>query len=68
MEDMPAPAPAPPPPPPPQLVDVSSSAAAGMSTLTPDEVKRELARLTELAGVELNTHSVHVLYPAAPRE
>ena len=32
-----------------------------MSTLTPDEVKRELARLTELAGVELRQEVFDVL-------
>lgn len=43
------------------LTTVTSSAAAGMSTLTPDEVKRELARLTELAGVELRPEVFDVL-------
>lgn len=32
-----------------------------MSTLTPNEVKRELARLTELAGVELRPEVFDVL-------
>ena len=32
-----------------------------MSSLSPDEVKRELARLTELAGVELRPEVFDVL-------
>ena len=36
----------------------------------PRELRRRArsANPAQLAGVELNTHSVHVLYPAAPRE